>query len=1023
MMDENLVEDVVAKILYEEFKRELMPQIESGDIDEFKRLLDEKGILYTDEKIAPEDLTPLQEDYSEEKVEKFVEELEGTSKLKPLVVSEDYYILDGHHRWLAIRELHGNDYRIPIIRVHLPKHKALVMLSDSVGRLDRESDEMTVVGVYSGRFQPFHKGHYKTFNIFRDLFGKNDTYIGTSNKSGDERRPFNFKEKKKIINTMFDDIPPRFIKKVKSPYNPQEILSKYDEDNTAVVVAVGEKDKNRLSGGDYYEEYGPNKELEPYTEKGYYYVVSKDNDFQINDKDISGSIIRKLFSLKSIPKKIRRELDVEDHKDLFEELYDEYNEEIFQLFADKLAKAELSETLLSTELIDEFLNDRQEFILEAARTGAAIPADDGPASWYITREDFQNTENNLARDMGYEILDYMFDEKHFEDDYKDFKQDALKFVSFFPTGVFEKHTKDPLKSYKAFADAVASVAGYEIIAHIGIDEPEEEENITKDGSSEESFSMADKETGGIAQLDESDNRNFVNEVSLSQVKDHAEMLIDRLDDIDNWREFDLFVDDFGPYKKFVKGCYQAGFISDYQRRKINKKQRGALSSLGDLSAAKDRVKNVLNYIKNGASEINESNLLNEGGSFGHLDHPFEDMDLTFNDLRKMINMAFSGDLDIEGKVREKTDGQNLQITWKDGELRAARNKGHLKNYGENSLDVRGIINKFEGRGDLKDAFEFAMKDLSHAVSKIDNETLNEIFQNGKAFMSLEVIYPPTQNAIPYGKSLLVFHGLTEYDENANPVSYSSKYADELASIIEDVNEDVQSEFKIRNQPEVDLSKIETDQNLKKRLLRNLQKLQNRFKLDDDDKVILYYQNWWEKFIRKAAAEIDYDIPEHVVNGLVRRWAYGNKSGPEGYSLRDFKGDVDHQEFYKWARNFDKNEYKDKFKEIVRPFEIIFLKTGVEVMKQAEFALATDEEQARQEIVDRLEKIRSEISASGDEDAIEKMKQEFKRLNQIGGIDSIVPSEGIIFKYKGDLYKLTGAFAPLNQILGIFKYNR
>ena len=36
-----------------------------------------------------------------------------------------------------------------------------------------------------------------------------------------------------------------------------------------------------------------------------------------------------------------------------------------------------------------------------------------------------------------------------------------------------------------------------------------------------------------------------------------------------------------------------------------------------------------------------------------------------------------------------------------------------------------------------------------------------------------------------------------------------------------------------------------------------------------------------------------------------------------------------------------------------------------------------------------------------------------------GKDKIVPNEGIVFIYKGNTYKLTGTFAPLNQILGIF----
>ena len=48
----------------------------------------------------------------------------------------------------------------------------------------------------------------------------------------------------------------------------------------------------------------------------------------------------------------------------------------------------------------------------------------------------------------------------------------------------------------------------------------------------------------------------------------------------------------------------------------------------------------------------------------------------------------------EGAVTEKTDGQNIMVSWKNGKLLAARNKGHIKNYGAGALDINGIKNMF-----------------------------------------------------------------------------------------------------------------------------------------------------------------------------------------------------------------------------------------------------------------------------------------------------------------------------------------
>ena len=50
-----------------------------------------------------------------------------------------------------------------------------------------------------------------------------------------------------------------------------------------------------------------------------------------------------------------------------------------------------------------------------------------------------------------------------------------------------------------------------------------------------------------------------------------------------------------------------------------------------------------------------------GGAAGHMSHPFDDKDLTFKDLKKMIEQSLEGDLK---ETTEKLDGQNLMISYK-----------------------------------------------------------------------------------------------------------------------------------------------------------------------------------------------------------------------------------------------------------------------------------------------------------------------------------------------------------------------
>ena len=417
---------------------------------------------------------------------------------------------------------------------------------------------------------------------------------------------------------------------------------------------------------------------------------------------------------------------------------------------------------------------------------------------------------------------------------------------------------------------------------------------------------------------------------------------------------------------------------------------------------------VENFINNNGGQVmNESvnkSVISEGGAYGHMSHPFDDMNLTFGDLKNIITGALTGKLEL---TREKTDGQALAISWKNGRLIAARNKGNLANAGANAMGIEDVASKFAGRGGLTDAYNFAMRDLSAAISSLSEPQRNKIFDEGKCFMNLEVIWPTSVNVIPYGQPLLVFHNTNCYDETGKAVGANQGAATMLAGMIKQVNGDVQSKYTIQGPPVTRLPNNEELGSKQTKYLTQLQKLQFQFQLSNRDGVAEYHQAWWADFIDKSKVKLQ----KLEKDALINRWAFGDKS----FRLNTIT-DKDAQ---KWAIDNDKVNVAKQQKENIRPFEEIFLGVGADVLSFMDSVLTANPNAAIASMKQRLRDIADKVRGSGDITKIQKLKQELARLQSIGGLDKIVPNEGIVFIYKGNTYKLTGTFAPLNQILGIF----
>jgi hypothetical protein len=430
------------------------------------------------------------------------------------------------------------------------------------------------------------------------------------------------------------------------------------------------------------------------------------------------------------------------------------------------------------------------------------------------------------------------------------------------------------------------------------------------------------------------------------------------------------------------------------------------------------IMSLLNYnqfILNESAVLEE--VLNEGGAYGHLAHPFEDMGLTMGDLQQMITTTVNGAFGPENFVQEKTDGQNIMISWKNDKLIAARNKSHLKDAGANALDSAGVMSLFAGRGDIEKAYNSAMKDLTGSINSLSPADKQKFFDEGKKFASVEIITPVTQNTVPYGQNILVFHGVVEMDAAGNAVGEDKQAGRDIGKLITDANAAAQETFYVRGPQDIAYKPFP---NTKSRLSYYQKKLADVMKdsgTNPGSSVEQYALGMGKRILLEEASKSGVTIPGESIDGLARRIADIDKS----YSIPQMKKDMGANA--DWFINLEKAKAKEMKRKVFAPLESIFLEVGTEMMKNLSAFLSANPTKAAEYMRKDIDKTIASIKTNGDEADVSKLEHELSRVAAAGGLEAIVPTEGITFIFNGKLYKYTGIFAPLHQIRSILAYKK
>ena len=397
-----------------------------------------------------------------------------------------------------------------------------------------------------------------------------------------------------------------------------------------------------------------------------------------------------------------------------------------------------------------------------------------------------------------------------------------------------------------------------------------------------------------------------------------------------------------------------------------------------------------------------------GGIAGHMSHLYDNPSLTFSKMKEIMQSVYSADIEAE----EKVDGQNLFLSYstKDGKAKGARNKGNLRGGGLNATD---LASKFADRGNLTDAFVDGFSGFEKAVEALSDQEKIQIFgDDADIWYNAEIMDPDNANVILYDSKTLKIHdrGHFRFDKQSGEKTDEDVSANlaVLDSRLKNMQNKLSNEkFSLVRSAILKLEKLE-DQEPFKKAVSSINSLVSSEGLSDSDTIGSYVY-------KRLYTGLDDQFPEEF-RKQISQYLLGM---PGNIGLRNLKKDQNQET--RQVLSDIKNSKQLLLRQAIAPLEEVVHDFAVEVLKglQSVFILDSGKEVERQK--QELAKAVENITAAGDKDpqSMEVLQQQLNKIKDMSNITT--PVEGIVFDYDGHMYKLTGNFAPINQILGLFKY--
>lgn len=264
-----------------------------------------------------------------------------------------------------------------------------------------ELAEPTLLVIYPGRFQPFHKGHHAVYEFLTGKFGRNNVYIATSNKTDNLKSPFTFAEKAYFMQ--LTGVPADRIVQATQPYQIQNVLQSgnitvADPANTVVIFAVSEKDMDedprfsfapKKDGTDpYFQPLTNIKDTVSMDQHGYIMTVPTFDFNVLNQPMRSGTELRKMYAT----------ADGTQRQAIITDLFGRYTREAEQIMNSKIP-AEQAEPVSESEIATD---PKRHQLINRARIAHPLATSDEEALALYINDKEERDVNRLDKENDHE---------------------------------------------------------------------------------------------------------------------------------------------------------------------------------------------------------------------------------------------------------------------------------------------------------------------------------------------------------------------------------------------------------------------------------------------------------------------------------------------------------------------------------------------------------------------------------------------------------------------------------------------